>query len=420
MNKLPLIGTVELVSLPDDQIHGVPAKIDTGADSSAVWVSRIVEQDNTLSFTLFDKSSPFYTGKVITTRNYEVISVKNSFGKSELRYKIDLKLTLGGRNIKARFTLANRKNNKYPILIGRRTIQGKFLVDASRKPARRPFEVLVLGNKRHGVTEKFAKGLAQQSPNLHVSCQTYEDLIFSVGRDSQIVIRKGQRDLTSFDMVHFKTKTRAIAAVVAVYLDKRQVPFVDQAVRHLPKPHKLYQSLVMADNRIPVPPVVFILPPYLEKSFNFIKRELGLPFILKDINGRRGRHSYVISNERSFQKACRTAAADEVICMAQAFVPNDHDYRVLVFGNKIALVIKRDGKASLVPIESLPPKVQKMCLSAAQLFERQVAGVDIVQDKNTKLWYCLEVNDGPQLATGKFAPEKQAAFAAYLERKLAR
>ena len=38
-----------------------PAKIDTGADSTSVWASNIkMSKDGVLSFTLFDKSSPFY------------------------------------------------------------------------------------------------------------------------------------------------------------------------------------------------------------------------------------------------------------------------------------------------------------------------------------------------------------------------
>jgi hypothetical protein len=34
------------------------------------------------------------------------------------------------------------------------------------------------------------------------------------------------------------------------------------------------------------------------------------------------------------------------------------------------------------------------------------------------VWYVLEVNIGPQLASGAFKEEKQAALAAYLKRRL--
>jgi len=54
------------------------------------------------------------------------------------------------------------------------------------------------------------------------------------------------------------------------------------------------------------------------------------------------------------------------------------------------------------------------------LLKREVAGVDVVQDKQTGLWYCLEVNDSPQLTTGAYVDEKQAAFAKFIEDTLRR
>jgi hypothetical protein len=44
----------------------------------------------------------------------------------------------------------------------------------------------------------------------------------------------------------------------------------------------------------------------------------------------------------------------------------------------------------------------------------------MIKDKLSGVWYCLEVNDGPQLATGVFLRDKQAAFAEYMERELNR
>ena len=55
------IGSTEYIDV-DDFKH-IPAKIDTGADSSSIWASHIeVSQDGVLHFQLFDKKSPFYTG----------------------------------------------------------------------------------------------------------------------------------------------------------------------------------------------------------------------------------------------------------------------------------------------------------------------------------------------------------------------
>ena len=66
--KLAMIGSTEYVDIAG--ISRVPAKIDTGADSSAVWASDIeMKKDGTLVFSLFGKSSPFYTGEKIKTKD---------------------------------------------------------------------------------------------------------------------------------------------------------------------------------------------------------------------------------------------------------------------------------------------------------------------------------------------------------------
>lgn len=129
--KLEIIGSTEYIKV--DDIFNVPAKIDTGADSSSVWASHIeVSKEGILSFCLFDKSSPFYTGKPIKRHDYRVVMVRNSSGHEQIRYRTHISLTIKDRKIKALVTLSNRSNNNYPVLIGRRTISHKFLVDVSK------------------------------------------------------------------------------------------------------------------------------------------------------------------------------------------------------------------------------------------------------------------------------------------------
>jgi glutathione synthase/RimK-type ligase-like ATP-grasp enzyme len=433
MTELIHIGTTALVSLPDSDIYDVPAKVDTGADSSAIWASNIVEQDKTLSFVLFDTPSIYYTGQPIVTNEYKVTRIKNSFGQTERRYKVYLKIVVTGRTIRATFTLANRKNSRYPILIGRKTLHGKFLVDVSKRSTKPLFDVLMLSTNRTKVTERFAKNVERFGKKLCVTYAAYEGLRYDVGGlADRITLIDGNRDIASFDLVHFKTTFLDITAATAHYLQKRNVPYLDGAMRHFPGVSKLYQYSILADNGIAVPDSIFMFPRQLEGSYDYVKQQLGVPFILKDIHGSRGNHNYLITSKKSFHEAFKLANAEDVQCIAQVYIANDCDYRVLVFGGKIALVLQRmrrddathlnntsqGGAAKLVPVTALPLHVKKLCESAAKLLDRQVAGVDIVQDKNSGLWYCLEVNERPQIATGSFTDEKHAAFAAYLERKL--
>ena len=70
---------------------GVPAKIDTGADSSSVWASNIrIDKDGILKFSLFGKGSPYYNGKVFRRTEYSVAIVKRStkIGRASCRERV--------------------------------------------------------------------------------------------------------------------------------------------------------------------------------------------------------------------------------------------------------------------------------------------------------------------------------------------
>lgn len=128
--NLPVIGPSAIITI--DDIEGVPAKIDTGAGASAVWASDIaIDKDGVLYFCLFGKSSPFYTGKVYKRTDYKVIAVRSAMGQEEIRYRVHFSVKIAGRKIKVLFSLADRSRNSFPILIGKRTLSGKFLVDVS-------------------------------------------------------------------------------------------------------------------------------------------------------------------------------------------------------------------------------------------------------------------------------------------------
>jgi hypothetical protein len=128
---LTVIGRAEKADFGGIQID-VPAKIDTGAYSSAIWATDIKEKDGELSFVLFGKGSPFYTGEVRTTRKFSIVTIENSFGHVEMRFGVEIGLSLGGKKFKAFFTLADRSKKIYPVLVGRKLLKSRFIVDVSR------------------------------------------------------------------------------------------------------------------------------------------------------------------------------------------------------------------------------------------------------------------------------------------------
>lgn len=129
MTQLSTIGRNALISFGKRAVD-VPAKIDTGADGSSVWASNIrIDKNGVLKFSLFGEGSPYYNGKIFKRTDYSVAKVRSTSGHEQIRYRTHLTVIIKGRKIKTLFNLSDRAKNNYPVLIGRRTIAGKFLVD---------------------------------------------------------------------------------------------------------------------------------------------------------------------------------------------------------------------------------------------------------------------------------------------------
>lgn len=127
-----IIGRAERIDFPKGDVVGVPAKIDTGAYRSSVWASDIEERDGHLFFKLLGPGSDYYSGKEVSTDEFEIVDVENSFGHSEKRYSIMMSIRMAGRRVRTNVTLSDRSRKTYPILIGRKLLRGKFVVDVSK------------------------------------------------------------------------------------------------------------------------------------------------------------------------------------------------------------------------------------------------------------------------------------------------
>jgi hypothetical protein len=131
---LHIIGAVARINFVGHTDDFVPARVDTGAKTSAVWASNIKVVNKELRFCLFGKSSSYYDGHIISTRDFTTKKIRSTNGATEERYVVKLPISINGRRIKASFTLANRKRQAYPVLVGRNVLRGKFAVDLKHEP----------------------------------------------------------------------------------------------------------------------------------------------------------------------------------------------------------------------------------------------------------------------------------------------
>jgi hypothetical protein len=130
-----IIGRRERITLPDWKLKMIPAKVDTGAYTSSIHCTFLEEKevdgDRILFYRVLDASDRKYKDLIHQTNDYSQKKVKNSFGQVEVRYKVKTKVIMFDEEFEAEFTLTDRSKMRNAILLGRKMIQGKFLVDVS-------------------------------------------------------------------------------------------------------------------------------------------------------------------------------------------------------------------------------------------------------------------------------------------------
>lgn len=126
------VGRTEDILLPQVSSEEIVARIDTGAQTSSISVSRVRLVDNILEVVFLHQKDKGYTGKIHKFKGYKKTTVTSSNGTKQDRYKIKLRVIIKGRLIRASFTLTDRSSQTYPVLIGRTVLRGKFIVDVEK------------------------------------------------------------------------------------------------------------------------------------------------------------------------------------------------------------------------------------------------------------------------------------------------
>jgi hypothetical protein len=130
---MKVLGRSDRVDLPGLGLSNILAKIDTGAWTSSLHCSRAEVVNGKLEFILIDKNNSSVTGAKFTFRKFTRREIKNSFGKAEIRFVIKTKVKIYNHLINAEFSLSDRDNLRFPILLGRKILRDRFLIDVTEK-----------------------------------------------------------------------------------------------------------------------------------------------------------------------------------------------------------------------------------------------------------------------------------------------
>jgi hypothetical protein len=130
---MKILGRADRVDLPHLGLFNIKAKVDTGAYSCSLHCQRAQVVDRKLEVVLLDEEHPEFTGMKFIFDDFVQKNVRNSSGILERRYVIKTPLTIHGEELLAEFSLSDRDNLRFPILIGRKILRGRFLVDVTKR-----------------------------------------------------------------------------------------------------------------------------------------------------------------------------------------------------------------------------------------------------------------------------------------------
>lgn len=142
--KRRMVGWREWVGLPELNLNGVKAKVDTGARSSCLHAYDIREVRRRGRLWLVFKVHPLQRNDkyVVECESplLEYRQVTSSNGTRELRPAIRTDIELGGFRWPIDLTLTRRDGMGFRMLLGREALRGQFTVDPGRSylVSRRP------------------------------------------------------------------------------------------------------------------------------------------------------------------------------------------------------------------------------------------------------------------------------------------
>jgi len=131
-----IIGRLERVDFPEWELYDIQAKVDTGAYTSSLHCHHIenIEKNGKtfVRFNLLDPTHDAYNEKKFELPTYDIRDVKSSNGTIQRRFVVRTILKIFNIDYPVELSLTDRSEMKNPVLLGRRFLNKKFIVDPSK------------------------------------------------------------------------------------------------------------------------------------------------------------------------------------------------------------------------------------------------------------------------------------------------
>lgn len=230
-------------------------------------------------------------------------------------------------------------------------------------------------------------------------------------------------DIADYDVVHMRNIDKSVnlfdyAKAVTSYVlhHGRQIIEAEDQGFAL---GKLSQMTIFSQAKLPIPMTIASWDN--ATLLRLAVEHLDFPIILKANNGMKGSDNYLIDDRNQLEDTLKDSTLQYV---AQQFIPNDGDYRVLIAGHDVdPLIFKRmnigdshlnntsqGAEAKRYDKGEVDEQVINYALAAAKVVKRQFTGIDIMQNKKDGSWVLLEANINPALSMGAYKQEKVALY----------
>lgn len=124
-----VIGRFDKADFPALKLYDIAIKIDTGAYTSSIHCENIEEREDKLYCTFLDEEHPLYNGREIIFDDFDIVFVRSSNGIIQKRYQVQSNIKLFDKIFKISLSLSSRQEMRFPVLIGRKFLTKKFIVD---------------------------------------------------------------------------------------------------------------------------------------------------------------------------------------------------------------------------------------------------------------------------------------------------
>lgn len=422
-----VVGWDEWISLPELGLVAILAKVDTGAQTSALHAVNIhsykkdgVERVKYEVHPLPNRPDVTIEcdSQVVTRRN-----VISSNGESEERYIVRTPFRLAGQEWPIELSLTNREDMQYRMLIGRSTMSGRIMVDPDRsmlcgelstalydevereEDVDRKLRIAILSrepesystsrlvdsavSRGHTVdvinTTRCYMNITSQKPDIHYQGESLPEYDVIIPRVGASITFYGMAIVRQFEMMGVYTLNTAEA--IGSSRDK------------------LFAHQLLAREGIGMPITGFAHSP--SDVRDMLKSVGKAPLVLKLLEGTQGRGVVLAETQKAAESVIQAFRGLKANILVQEFIAESKgaDVRCVVIGNKVVAAMKRQaeegefrsnlhqgGSASAVKITA---QERAAAVKAAKSLGLRFAGVDLLRsNEGPKV---LEVNSSPGL-----------------------